>query len=1143
MVENSAALAYTHTATLQKPKWFEEYFITSRETDVLSCLLHERTNKKIAIALDVNLRTVEKHIENVMKKCDVHSRERLLNLISHPEYASFLTTHYTHLLRTCAFNEILKKLKKSKLFEGVNYTVECSDDDLKNRLVADLKKIGATRTDRPNSTLVLLVLMPGDPFLEGRVEIRATDNYFNTFFEALFVLKNHPLIDQLKAQFEERLVSHDSSSSQPVSLFSSKRPQDSKSLWTWFKSMHYSSLTLLVVGCFVFPVVEESIAQSRSEGYIRSSLLIPVSEKLIQRPQLLKIISDRFGKGAPEDRKSIKTVVLLGMGGLGKTTLARTYARTQNIPVVWELRSESLSSLRHSFSKLAIALAGTQTERRMIEGIENGGDHVKALASLRDFVAQKLKEHSKKSFHARPHWLLIFDNVEDYSTIESVCPQDSNNWGQGHILITTRNDHITCRDSISKNNVIRITPLTADERAILFAKVCEGSLTTTRSNDCRYFLDQLPPFPLDIVIAAQYIKRTGMRYVDYLRHLKTTRSEFEICQNLFLKAMTTHDKTRYGIISSAIARTISIDPQFGPLLFIISLLGQNPIPKDLLIHYKGQLIVDRLIAELERYSLVSCANSKTNDAEKQNAEKTAIVFHASVHQNMLIYLQRKFTKAEQKMYLSSFLERVEEYCHRMMNPSVPIPHIRTRLPHLKALLLKEDLLTPLQMNTLKLYIGSLYCYLVDPVPAFSYLEGSLAYLRTYYAKKPHRRLCCALTCAGYAQRELGNQNEAQVLFEEGIKLLDSAKPSDPWYDTLTLARALRFLSRSYQLTAEYQKAKEVAERSLDLYKKYHKNENDMALALSDLATLYSHGFGDYKNALFYRLKAMVLLNKFYGVDHLNTLSVGLKLALDYQRSGQYKEALTLLKTNYESLKKNYPQQFEHLSMASTWLGETYRLFGDAEQADLHLKEGVAIDHQYFGENTIHVACSQIFLSQLYIDKGQYQQAKPLLEKALKSYQEKYGKTHDMLALVYHPLGVVYTCLKEYGQAATCFALTEPSLARHYGKENINYALFLKDLGVFYGLTHDYERAEATLNQAFVILEKAKHVERYRCFEALGDLFFNKSQTIKQADSALYTTYQTKAKDYYKKALAITQSALLPHSFHEKRIHLKLKVPL
>ncbi|WP_232223209.1 hypothetical protein [Candidatus Odyssella acanthamoebae] len=91
---------------------------------------------------------------------------------------------------------------------------------------------------------------------------------------------------------------------------------------------------------------------------ICSDLPLPHTGMLLQRPELINEIKEVFK--SPEE---IGTVALVGIGGAGKTTLARQYALTQRLPVIWEINAETKESLIHAFENLAYDLSKTEEER------------------------------------------------------------------------------------------------------------------------------------------------------------------------------------------------------------------------------------------------------------------------------------------------------------------------------------------------------------------------------------------------------------------------------------------------------------------------------------------------------------------------------------------------------------------------------------------------------------------------------------------------------------------------------------------------------------------------------------------------------------------------------------------------------------
>ena len=97
----------------------------------------------------------------------------------------------------------------------------------------------------------------------------------------------------------------------------------------------------------------------------RSDLDVPTDSVLLNRPELLGQIDERFRA----QKKGIQTVALVGIGGAGKTTLARQYAFAQKGPVLWEINAETKENLQASFESLAQALAKSDEDQKILRGL------------------------------------------------------------------------------------------------------------------------------------------------------------------------------------------------------------------------------------------------------------------------------------------------------------------------------------------------------------------------------------------------------------------------------------------------------------------------------------------------------------------------------------------------------------------------------------------------------------------------------------------------------------------------------------------------------------------------------------------------------------------------------------------------------
>ncbi|RZI45188.1 NB-ARC domain-containing protein, partial [Candidatus Finniella inopinata] len=324
---------------------------------------------------------------------------------------------------------------------------------------------------------------------------------------------------------------------------------------------------------------------------IHSDLVLPVETAFLERLGILAQIEKKL-----DGKDDIQTVVLVGAGGSGKTTLARHFGRRCKASIVWEINAETKVSLMNSFRDLAHNLIQTDEHRKKLDLIQNTRNLEEQEKQLLSFVKQGLKEQS--------NWLLIYDNVESIEDVKPYLPQNQSVWGRGKIILTTRDANIKDTSFIQPQNVIEIDELNQNEALALFTKILHNGHTDP-SEDVIGFLQKIASFPLDVSLAGYYIKNTYITYKDYLDLLNQHSSDFEELQTGLLKKSGHYGQTRDRIITISLQKIMEDHRQeFKELLLFISLLDSQNIPLELLSTYKEKILVHNFIHLLKEYSLV-----------------------------------------------------------------------------------------------------------------------------------------------------------------------------------------------------------------------------------------------------------------------------------------------------------------------------------------------------------------------------------------------------------------------------------------------------------------------------------------------------------------------------------------------------------
>jgi hypothetical protein len=276
---------------------------------------------------------------------------------------------------------------------------------------------------------------------------------------------------------------------------------------------------------------------------------------------------------------ALRQFALCGFGGIGKTEIAREFARRHKTcfdAVFWVVADE-IAKLDHHYQQISLAL-----------GLEDPSE-CKSQVVSREIVKGWLsnpRKHLSGSDELVPlgqagseaTWLLIFDNADDPMILADYWPQ-----GSGSILITSR-------DPLAKNMFTRrpsgldLGPLSQQDSLSLFNHL------TTISNEpedtaARQISDALGGVPLAISQMAGIIRRQDLTlseffelYTDHEEHASLYDTKFDT--NL----------VTYPHSLSTVWAFERLKPQARQLLELISFLDPDVIREDLLMEAAVELL-------------------------------------------------------------------------------------------------------------------------------------------------------------------------------------------------------------------------------------------------------------------------------------------------------------------------------------------------------------------------------------------------------------------------------------------------------------------------------------------------------------------------------------------------------------------------
>ena len=287
------------------------------------------------------------------------------------------------------------------------------------------------------------------------------------------------------------------------------------------------------------------------------------------------------------------TVALVGLGGVGKTQVARKLAlwtkkNKIDCSVFW-VPALSEATFEEAYLKIA-------QELKII-----GDDDQDVKKLVRQYLSSE----------AAGRWLLIVDNADD---VELVCgspgtPQGLNSYlpdsENGRIVFTTRFRDVAMGVA---EETVKLNEFSLAEAKELLEKLVKRKDLIDDAASMNELLHELTLLPLAITQAAAYLERNEVSIAEYLRLLRNTDRDM-----VELLSEELPDKTRDPGSKNAVATTWvvsfkkirELDPNAADLLSFMSQIEPKSIPVSLLPKLSSKVQTANAIGTLCGYAFVS----------------------------------------------------------------------------------------------------------------------------------------------------------------------------------------------------------------------------------------------------------------------------------------------------------------------------------------------------------------------------------------------------------------------------------------------------------------------------------------------------------------------------------------------------------
>ncbi len=289
----------------------------------------------------------------------------------------------------------------------------------------------------------------------------------------------------------------------------------------------------------------------------------------------------------------------------------------------------------------------------------------------------------------------------------------------------------------------------------------------------------------------------------------------------------------------------------------------------------------------------------------------------------------------------------------------------------------------------------------------------------------HPDTATSLNNLAFLYKSMGAYERALPLYEQALEIMQAALgdsqrdgKAERHPDTAT---SLNNLAGLYRSMGAYERALPLYEQALEIRQAALGDRHpDTAGSLNNLAELY-RSMGSYERALPLYEQALEIWQSALGDRHPSTATSLNNLAGLYESMGSYERALPLYEQALEIRQSALGGRHPDTATSLNNLAELYRSMGAYERALPLYEQALEIMQSALGDRHPDTALSLNNLAALYESMGSYERALPLLEQALEIRQSALGDRHPDTATSLNNLAVLYYHMKQFDRALSLLA--------------------------------------------------------------------------------------------------------------------------
>ena len=329
--------------------------------------------------------------------------------------------------------------------------------------------------------------------------------------------------------------------------------------------------------------------------------------------------------------------------------------------------------------------------------------------------------------------------------------------------------------------------------------------------------------------------------------------------------------------------------------------------------------------------------------------------------------------------------------------------------------------------------------------------------------KSHTNVAACYSNLAITYKELGEYESAQkfcqIALEINIKNFGKIHPR--------VVKTQSNLALIYNALGKYESAQKLLQDALEANLQQFDTTSPITVLIQSNLAIVLQALGDYESARDLLQTALEANLQNFGISHPNVARLQYNLAMVLQDLGDYKSAQGLLQVALKTFLQSFGNLHPIVAQGQSNLAMSYYFSGNYKRAQDLFQAALKTFSQNFGEFHPNMAILNANLAGVYKALGDYKIARDLFQKALDITLHNFEETHPKVAVCKSNLGLVYRNLGDYESALDLlldaletdiqhFPENHPTLA----KRRSNLAMVLQDLG-------EYESAKNLFLDALV----------------------------------------------------------------------------